>query len=167
MRVNTGLAFQRMLPLKKKANRKADVLNEENMAREGGTIQLVSGKVNVLYAYIIQEECALTTPSLYMTTRWQAQVGYFVMNTVFPSPLKKSVHLQTSRMYNGMSKAPSKVAVHQQAALCAVQLCCCRGLFSAWNRMVSREHSGGWALQCTAVLVALLCTPTLAFLLCL
>lgn len=44
---------------------------------------------------------------------------------------------------------------------CAVQLCCCRGLFSAWNRMVSREHSGGWALQCTAVLVALLRTPTL------
>lgn len=54
-----------------------------------------------------------------------------------------------------------KSSVHQQAALCAVQLCCCRGLFSAWNRMVSRERSGGWALQCTAVLVALLRTPTL------
>lgn len=83
------------------------------------------------------------------------------MNTVFLSPLKKkSVHHQTSRMYNSGSKALCEVAVHQQAALCAVQLCCCRGLFSAWNRMVSREHSGGWALQCTAVLVALLCTPT-------
>lgn len=56
----------------------------------------------------------------------------------------------------------SQVAVLQQAALYAVLLCCCcRGLFSAWNRMVNREHSGGWALQCTAVLVALLCTPTL------
>lgn len=27
--------------------------------------------------------------------------------------------------------------------------------------MVSREHSGGWAPQCAAVLAALLCTPTL------
>lgn len=71
------------------------------------------------------------------------------------------MHRQTSRMHNGGSKAVCEVAAHQQAALCAVQLCCCRGLFSAWNRMVSREHSGGWAPQCTAVLVALLCTPTL------
>lgn len=65
------------------------------------------------------------------------------------------------RMHNCGSKALCEVAADQQAALCAVQLCCCRGLFSACNRMVSREHSGGWALQCTAVLVALLCTPTL------
>lgn len=31
-----------------KANSEADVPNEENMAREGGIIQLVSGEVNVL-----------------------------------------------------------------------------------------------------------------------
>lgn len=37
-----------------RANNKADVPNEENMAREAGMIQLVSGKVSVLYAYIIQ-----------------------------------------------------------------------------------------------------------------
>ncbi len=72
-----------------KANREADVSNEENMAREGGILQLVSGKVNVLYAYIIQGECELTTPSLYMSTGCQAQVGCFAMNTVFASLLEK------------------------------------------------------------------------------
>lgn len=33
------------------------------MAREGGMIQLVSGEVNVLHAYIIQGERELTAPS--------------------------------------------------------------------------------------------------------
>lgn len=66
-----------------KANSKADVPNEENMAWEGGIIQLVLGKVNVLYAYIIQGERELTTPSLYMTMRWQAQLGCFIINTVY------------------------------------------------------------------------------------
>lgn len=63
-----------------------------------------------------------------------------------------------SRMHNG---GLCEAAALQRAAFCVVQRCCCRGLFSAWNRMVSREHSGGWAPQCTAVLVALRCTPTL------
>ncbi len=58
------------------------------MAREGAMIQLVSGKVNVLYAYIIQGERELTTPSLYMTMRRQAQVRCSVANTVLPSLLK-------------------------------------------------------------------------------
>lgn len=71
-----------------KANSEADVPNEENMAREGGIIQLVWGEVNVLYAYIIRGERELTTPSLYMTMRWQAQVGCSVMNAVLPSLLK-------------------------------------------------------------------------------
>lgn len=71
------------------------------------------------------------------------------------------VHQLMSRLHNGGSEAFCNVSVHRQAVLCAVQLCCCRGLFSAWCRMVSREHSGGWALQCAAVLIALLCTPTL------
>lgn len=93
-----------------------------------------------------------------MTTCWQVPIGCFVTSTVLPA--SKSVHNEMSGMHSSKSKALCKVAVHQQAALCAVQLCCCRGLFGAWNRMVSREHSGGWALQCTAVLVALLCTPT-------
>lgn len=139
-----------------KANSAADVPNEENMARVGGIIQLVSGKANVLYAYIIQGERELTTPSLYVTMCWQAQVGCFVM---FTRRFLLSFNRQASRMHNG-SKALCEDAVYQQAALYAVLLCCCRGLFSAWNRMVSREHSGGWALQCTAVLVARLSTPT-------
>lgn len=72
-----------------KANSKADVPNEENMAGKGGIIQLVLGNVNVLYAYIIQGERELTTPSLYMTMRLQTQVGCFVMNTVVCiTPLK-------------------------------------------------------------------------------
>ena len=58
-----------------KANSKADVPNEENMAREGGIIQLVSGKVNVLYAYIIQGECELTTPSLSLHDNTLAGAG--------------------------------------------------------------------------------------------
>ncbi len=131
------------------------------MSREGAMIQLVSGKVDVLYAYIIRGERELTAPSLYMTMHRQAQVGCSAANTVLAWFLKKSLHHQKSRMHSSGSEALCKVAVRQPAALCAVQLCCCRGLFSAWNRMVSREHSGGWALQCTAVLVALLCTPTL------
>lgn len=53
-----------------KANSGADVPNEENMDGEGGTVQLVSGKVDVLCAYIIQEERGLTTRSLHMTTYW-------------------------------------------------------------------------------------------------
>lgn len=69
-----------------KANSEADVPNEENMAREGGMIQLVSGKVTVFYAYIIQGERELTAPSLYMTMRWQAQIGCFVANAVFLIP---------------------------------------------------------------------------------
>lgn len=69
--------FAKMLPFGTKANSEADVPNEESMAREYGIIQLVLGEVNVLYAYIIQGERESATPSLYMTMRWQAQVGCF------------------------------------------------------------------------------------------
>lgn len=95
--------------------------------------------------------------------RLQAQVGLLsVMNTVFSiTPLKICATTRVQDAQRQVRKALYEVAVRQQAALCAVQRGCCRGLFSAWNRMVSREHSGGWAPQCTAVLVALLCTPTL------
>ena len=97
-----------------------------------------------------------------MTMRWQAQVACFVVFRSLKRKKKKNLCTISSPESTTAGQKPlCEVAVRQRAALCAVQLCCCRGLFNAWNRMVSREHSGGWALQCTAVLVALLCTPTL------
>lgn len=115
------------------------------MAREAGIIQLVPGKLGVLYAYTIQEECKLT-----------AGTGCSAVDTVFPLPLKSLCIIRRPQCQ--VKKALSKSAAHQQAApLCG----CCRGLLGAWNRIVSRERSRGWAPQCTAVLVALLCTPTL------
>lgn len=99
----------------------------------------------------------MTTPIFYVTMCWQEQDACSRSTLL----LLKSVHHLLSRKHNEGSESLCKVSAHQRAALYAAQLCCCRGLFSAWNRMVCREHSGGWALQCTAVLVALLCTPTL------
>lgn len=43
-----------MLPLEQKQTARQMFLMRENMAREAGMIQLLSRKVNVLYAYIIQ-----------------------------------------------------------------------------------------------------------------
>lgn len=75
---------------------------------------------------------------------------------MFPLSLKGLCII--SRPQCRVKKALCKSAARRQAApLCG----CCRGLLGAWNRIVSRERSRGWALQCTAVLVALLCTPTL------
>lgn len=130
------------------------------MAREGEIIQLLSGEVNVLHAYIIQGECESTTPSLYMTMRlpWTPCLPS-LLKKICASPDVQNAHRRVKSSLWGLLFVSRR-------AFCAVRLCCCcccccRGLFSAWNRMVSREHSGGWALQCTAVLVALLCTPTL------
>lgn len=78
--------FAKMLLLEQKQTVRQMFLMRKTWPREGGIIQLVLGKV--LYAYIIQGECELNTPSLHMTMRWQAQVGCFVMSTVLPSLLK-------------------------------------------------------------------------------
>lgn len=67
-----------MLPLEQKQTAGQMFLMRENMAREAGVIQLLSRKVNVLYAYIIQGECKIDYK------RWQAQVGCFVADTMFP-----------------------------------------------------------------------------------
>lgn len=69
--------FAKMLPLKQKQTARQMFLMRKTWPGKVGSFKLVSGKVNVLYAYIIQGERDLTTPSLYMTMRWQAQVALF------------------------------------------------------------------------------------------
>lgn len=70
--------FAKMLPLQQKPTVRQMFLMRKNVAREAGRIQLVPRKVNALHAYIIQggvwADC----------TRWQAQVGCFVVDTTFP-----------------------------------------------------------------------------------
>lgn len=108
-----------------------DVPNEEK--RPGRT---ASGKMNVLHAYIIRGVfvCELTTCA--------------GRTPCFRYSLKNN-NLHYGRLLFGSGRQPSAL------------LWFCRALFGAWNRMENRELSRGWALQCTAVLAAPLCTPTL------
>lgn len=70
--------FAKMLPLQQKPTVRQMFLMRKNVAREAGRIQLVSCKVNALHAYIIQGGVRTDC------TRWQAQVGCFVVDTTFP-----------------------------------------------------------------------------------
>lgn len=86
-----------------------------------------------------------------------AGCGDFAADTVFPLLLKSLGIIRSPQ--NQVKKLIVKLPFIRRQPLRAACYCC-RGLFSAWNRMVNREHSRGWALQCTAVLIALLHTPT-------
>lgn len=86
-----------------------------------------------------------------------AGTGGFAADTMFPLLLKSLCIIRCPQ--NQVKKLIVKLLFIRRQPLRAAWHCC-RGLFSAWNRMVNREHSRGWALQCTAVLIALLHTPT-------
>lgn len=129
-----------------KANNKADVPNEENMAREAGMIQLVSGKVSVLYAYIIQGGVWID----YM--RWQAQVGCFVADTVFPL-LLKNLHYQMFRTPGQKLFVRLPFTSRQLSVLCSSDSA---GVFSVHGTGWWTENTAG-AGHCNVLQCSLLC----------
>lgn len=131
-----------------KANREADVPNEGNVAREGGIVQPVPSKVNVLHAYIIQGDRELTTPSLYVTMCWQEEVGCFVMFTVFPLLFKNPCITRCQEW-----TTTGEAAVLQQAApLCCAALLLLQGSFRCMEPDgEQRTQRGlGTAMYCSA-----------------
>lgn len=141
--------FAKMLPTGTKANSEADVPNEDNMSREAKYDSAGIREIHVLYAYIIQGEVGADC------RHWQTR-GVLLRTPCFHYSLKVCA---SSDVHKTRSKSSLWCCFIRRQPLRAAWHCC-RGLFSAWNRMVNREHSRGWALQSTAVLIALLHTPT-------
>lgn len=78
------------------------------MAREGGMIQLVSGEVNVLHAYIIQGERELTAPSPLHDNALAGAGRLFRRVSLLEKekkPKHESVHYQLSGEHNSGSEA--------------------------------------------------------------
>lgn len=135
--------FAKTLPLEQKQTAGQMFLMRENMAREAGVIQLLSRKVNVLYAYIIQGECELTTSAGRRRLAVLSRTPCFHYSFKIPA----SSHVQNARF------ARLLFSSRQPPVLCSPAAA---GVFSVHGAGWWAENTAG-AGHCNVLQCSLLC----------